>query len=39
MQQAQGIAAAYDGMLMDLTIGDKGSYAYVNFGALSSARG
>jgi class 3 adenylate cyclase len=36
VRQAQGIAAAYDGMLMDLTIGDKGSYAYVNFGALTA---
>jgi class 3 adenylate cyclase/tetratricopeptide (TPR) repeat protein len=36
VRRAQGIAAAYDGMLLDLTIGDKGSYAYVNFGALAA---
>lgn len=35
VRQVQKIAARYDGMLMDITIGDKGSYAYVNLGALS----
>jgi adenylate cyclase len=36
VRSAQGIAARYDGMLMDLTVGDKGSYAYINFGALGA---
>jgi class 3 adenylate cyclase len=36
VRQAQTIAEDLDGMLMDLIIGDKGSYAYVNFGALSA---
>lgn len=31
----QAILAHYEGTLIDLTFGDKGSYAYVNFGALS----
>lgn len=35
IHQAQAIAARYEGYLIDLTIGDKGSYAYINFGALS----
>jgi adenylate cyclase len=30
----QRVAARYDGALIQLTIGDKGSYAYVNFGVL-----
>jgi len=30
------VASRYEGTLMDITIGDKGSYAYVNFGALSA---
>jgi adenylate cyclase len=33
---AQSIAARFDGMLMDLTVGDKGSYAYITFGALGA---
>ncbi len=31
----QTILAHYEGTLIDLTFGDKGSYAYINFGALS----
>ena len=31
----QAILARYEGTLIDLTFGDKGSYAYLNFGALS----
>jgi adenylate cyclase len=34
IRQLQQIAARYDGTLLQLIIGDKGSYAYVNFGAL-----
>jgi class 3 adenylate cyclase/predicted ATPase len=36
IRQVQRIASRYNGTLMDITIGDKGSYAYVNFGALSA---
>ena len=36
IRQMQEIAARYEGTLMDITIGDKGSYVYVNFGALSA---
>ena len=36
IREVQRIASHYDGTLMDITIGDKGSYAYVNFGALSA---
>lgn len=36
IRNAQRIAARYDGGLISLTIGDKGSYAYINFGALST---
>jgi len=32
----QKIAARYGGTVLQLNIGDKGSYAYVNFGALSA---
>jgi hypothetical protein len=35
IRQVQSVASRYDGTLMDFTIGDKSSYAYVNFGALS----
>jgi hypothetical protein len=31
----QQVAARYDGLLIDLTVGEKGSYAYLNFGALT----
>jgi adenylate cyclase len=31
----QAILAHYEGALIDLTFGDKGSYAYINFGALT----
>ena len=34
--QAQAIVARHDGTFLQLTIGDKGSYAYINFGALSA---
>jgi predicted ATPase/class 3 adenylate cyclase len=33
---AQQIAARHGGTLLDLTIGDKGSYVYVNFGVFST---
>ena len=36
IRSIQSTARRYDGSLMDITIGDKGSYAYVNFGALSA---
>ena len=36
IRQVQRIASRYGGTLLDITIGDKGSYAYVNFGALST---
>jgi len=36
IRQAQRIASRYDGTLMDITIGDKGSYLYVNFGVLGA---
>jgi adenylate cyclase len=35
IQQTQQLAAQYDGALLHLIIGDKGSYLYLNFGALS----
>jgi class 3 adenylate cyclase/tetratricopeptide (TPR) repeat protein len=34
IRQVQGILARYDGVLLQLTIGDKGSYLYASFGAL-----
>ena len=33
MRWVQGIVARYEGTLIDLNIGDKGSYLYINFGA------
>jgi adenylate cyclase len=36
IRQTQAVAARYEGALLNLTIGDKGSYAYLNFGALSA---
>ena len=36
IRTVQATASRYEGTLMDITIGDKGSYAYVNFGALSA---
>ncbi|MFO7681096.1 MAG: tetratricopeptide repeat protein [Chloroflexota bacterium] len=36
IRQLQQITARYDGALLQLTIGDKGSYAYINFGALQA---
>ena len=35
IRQAQSIVERYEGMFLQITIGDKGSYAYINFGALS----
>jgi adenylate cyclase len=35
LRQVQNIVEQYDGTLLQVTIGDKGSYAYINFGALS----
>lgn len=35
ISQLQAIPHKYEGVLIDLTFGDKGSYAYINFGALS----
>ena len=34
IEMAQQIAARHGGTLMDITIGDKGSYSYINFGVL-----
>jgi adenylate cyclase len=36
IRSIQETASRYKGTLLDLIIGDKGSYAYVNFGALSA---
>jgi len=36
IKQTQTIAERYEGVLLQLTIGDKGSYIYINFGALSA---
>jgi class 3 adenylate cyclase/tetratricopeptide (TPR) repeat protein len=36
VRQAQHVAERYGGTLMDITIGDKGSYAYINFGAVAT---
>jgi tetratricopeptide (TPR) repeat protein len=36
IRQLQSAAARYEGALLQLIIGDKGSYVYVNFGALSA---
>lgn len=36
IQLSQKTAAHHGGMLMDITIGDKGSYIYINFGALNT---
>ena len=33
LRWVQGIVARYEGTLIDLNIGDKGSYIYINFGA------
>jgi class 3 adenylate cyclase len=35
MRQAQSLIRQYDSTLLQLTIGDKGSYLYLNLGALS----
>lgn len=34
IRQAQRVTRQYQGLLVDLTIGDKGSYLYLNFGAI-----
>jgi len=36
IQKMQQIAARYEGTVLDITIGDKGSYSHVNFGALNA---
>lgn len=36
IRQLQRITERYGGAVLQLTIGDKGSYAYINFGALSA---
>jgi adenylate cyclase len=36
ISQLQAIVQKYEGVFLQLTIGDKGSYAYINFGALSA---
>ncbi len=36
IRQMQETASRYEGAVLQLTIGDKGNYAYINFGALSS---
>ena len=36
IRRVQLTASRYQGTLMDITIGDKGSYAYINFGALTA---
>lgn len=36
VQQVQQITARYGGVLLQLTNGDKGNYAYINFGALQT---
>ena len=36
IRQVQTITGRHHGTLLDITVGDKGSYAYINFGALSA---
>lgn len=36
IETAQQIAARHSGTLLDITIGDKGSYIYISFGVLST---
>lgn len=36
VRTVQRVVDRYDGTLLQITIGDKGSYAYVNFGALNA---
>ena len=36
IRQLQQVTARYEGALLQLIMGDKGSYAYVNFGALQA---
>ncbi|MCE7861730.1 MAG: hypothetical protein DYG86_18335 [Chloroflexi bacterium CFX2] len=36
VKEMQKSAARYDGVLLQVTIGDKGSYAYINFGAVNA---
>lgn len=35
IRSVQATASRYEGTLVDITIGDKGSYAYINFGAMN----
>lgn len=36
IRSVQLTASRYEGVLIDITIGDKGSYAYINFGAVNT---
>ena len=36
VSEMQTVASRYESILLDITIGDKGSYAHINFGALSA---
>ena len=36
IRRVQAITGRHHGTLLDITIGDKGSYAYINFGALGT---
>jgi len=36
VRQTQAIVAHHEGTFLQITIGDKGSYAYINFGALTA---
>lgn len=36
IRDVQLVVSRYEGVLIDITIGDKGSYAYINFGAVNA---
>lgn len=36
IREVQAITSRYEGTLLEIIIGDKGSYAYINFGALTA---
>jgi class 3 adenylate cyclase/tetratricopeptide (TPR) repeat protein len=36
VRQAQAVTTRHDGTLLQITFGDKGSYAYINFGVMST---
>jgi class 3 adenylate cyclase/tetratricopeptide (TPR) repeat protein len=36
IRRAQGVLARYEGVLLQVTIGDKGSYLYASFGAITA---